>query len=115
MSRLFVANAFSISMLPDSGGMVLFAPLALAYASHLMSDGFISAVGHADTAALMSAELGVSVPVDRASIILQPEDAVIIAQYVGPRLPEGTTRLPEGAAFRWWLVSVADPAIRWAD
>jgi hypothetical protein len=29
-----------------------------------------------------------------------------VAQYVGPRLPEGTTRLPDGARIDYYLVAV---------
>ena len=31
-------------------------------------------------------------------------DALIVAQYRGPRLPEGATELPPGAKLEFWLV-----------
>lgn len=32
------------------------------------------------------------------------DDAALIGQYIGPRLPEGATELPAGATIEWWLV-----------
>jgi|ADurb_H2B_01_Slu_FD_contig_21_209177_length_564_multi_7_in_0_out_0_1 hypothetical protein len=70
-----------------------------------------SAVGHADTAVLIGKELGLNVAMNRTTVKLgsacgfkgQSEYA-LVAQYNGPRLPEGTTELPPGASFNWWLV-----------
>jgi hypothetical protein len=40
------------------------------------------------------------------SVALASGDEAVVAQYVGPRLPEGATALPEGANFSWFLVRV---------
>jgi len=64
-----------------------------------------SCVGHADVAAVLSELVGFTVPVNRVSITLQPEDTLIVGQYIGPRLPEGCSVLPEGARIDWYLVS----------
>ena len=63
-----------------------------------------SAVGHADTAAIFSTLLGRRVDTARVSVKLTPTDAALVGQYIGPRLPEGATALPEGATIEWWLV-----------
>ena len=64
-----------------------------------------SCVGHADIAAMLSRLIGVDVPVNRVSVSLQPGDTLIVGQYIGPRLPEGATALPEGAKIEWYRVS----------
>jgi hypothetical protein len=37
---------------------------------------------------------------------LAPGDVLLVGQYVGPRPPEGTTELPEGAEVRWTKVRI---------
>lgn len=63
-----------------------------------------SVVGHADTAAVFSTLLGREVGFNRESVKLSPDQILLVGQYSGPRLPEGATSLPEGAAIEWWLV-----------
>lgn len=71
------------------------------------ADNHTVIVGHADIAAIMSRKLGdMHIPVNRISADVQVGDSVLVAQYVGPRLPEGTKELPEGAEIIWLLVSV---------
>lgn len=64
----------------------------------------MSAIGHADTALLFSGILGVPLFVNRISIKLTPDIILLVGQYVGPRLQEGTTLLPEDARIEWWTV-----------
>ena len=63
-----------------------------------------SVVGHADTAAVFSAVLVRPVAVNRVSVQLDHDVLLLIGQYIGPRLPEGATTLPEGARIEWWVV-----------
>lgn len=79
--------------------------LSLGMASQL-AVGCTSCVGHADTAAIFSEVLGVPVPVARASITLEKGKEALVGQYSGPRLPEGSTTLPEGATIKWLKVTV---------
>ena len=67
-----------------------------------------SAVGHADTSAVFSGVLGVSVPCQRETVTLAIGDQAIVGKYSGPRLPEGCKSLPEGAHIRWLHVSVTN-------
>ena len=108
---LYISNAFSLSMLDreDQNGDHPRRPIALSidmvedeiiYAG----ESVVSAIGHADTAALISGILGMDLPVNRVSIKLKRGDRLLVAQYIGPRLPEGATTLPDGAAIEWWLV-----------
>ncbi len=66
-----------------------------------------SAVGHAETAAVFGSVLGMDVPAVRATIVLNKGDVALVGQYVGPRLPEGATKLPDGATIKWLVVTIA--------
>ena len=102
----YLANAFSLNMLPPQGGTVRVAPLTVEEARALLAGGFVSAVGHADTAAILTGLLGLTVEANRINVLLSPGDLLIVAQYRGPRLPEGTTTLPEGASFQFFSVTI---------
>jgi len=64
-----------------------------------------SCVGHADIASVLSGMIGFTVPVNRISVALHPGDTLVVGQYVGPRLPEGCSSLPDGAKIEWYIVS----------
>ena len=104
---MYILNAFSANMLV--GGFpasVKFTEITAAKAAD-MAEGAVSAVGHADTAALFSRVLGVEVAANRATVALYRGNVAILGQYSGPRLPEGTTELPAGAKITWLLVEVS--------
>jgi len=44
----------------------------------------------------------------RPNLVLQPEDLVVVAQYIGPRLPEGATELPANARIEYFTVQIID-------
>ena len=101
----YLANAFSLQMLPEGTGLRLLVDrLDQDAARAALSGGFASAIGHPDTAAVVGALLGRPVAVNRVSIRLTAADELYVAQYSGPRLPEGATSLPEGARIDFWLV-----------
>jgi len=112
--RLYVSNAFSLSMLgrdEQSGTPAGYTPraedtmtvarvprpvdnpreLLAAWADHGVQP--TSIVGHADTAAVLSAALDIELTPNRVSVKLAPGDVLLVGQYIGPRLPEGTTAL----------------------
>jgi len=99
-----LTNSFSINML--SGSMnVEFYKISLSMAVDLLKEyGFSSAVGHQDTANLFSNILDLDVPMNRSTVVLDQNTALIVGQYSGPRLPEGCTTLPDGARIIWWKV-----------
>jgi hypothetical protein len=99
--KKFLTNAFSIQML-ERGGLVRFEEISL---EDIPSD-VVSAVGHADTANVLTNMLGFEVPVNRISITLDTETELFVAQLVGGRLPEGTTTLPEGFSFKFYRITV---------
>jgi len=114
-------NAFSLSMIPPEKGIIEVFPLTLgevkaalqdvAVAAELGGDGIESCIGHADTAEVFGRELGLSLAANRVNILLRHEEDAIVGQYVGPRLPEGATSLPEGAEIRWILVRWISAAV----
>ena len=106
-----VANAFSLNMLTLEVGIT---DLQICPASPECireeieaAGGFTSIVGHADTAAVFSDILGLNVPCNRATFTLEEGVTLFVGQYKGPRLPEGATSLPEGAAVEWAMVVIA--------
>ena len=101
---IYVCNAFSIGMVHRQYlTRVRIQPLQR---PPVLGGGeFVSAVGHADTALLLG------VPAARISVALQPGDIAYVAQYVGPRLPEGTTELPVGARFEWSAVTITSTSL----
>lgn len=103
---IYLANAFSLSMLPSAGPVRLSViPTTNEFVgARLEENPWTSAVGHAQTAALFTEELGIEVPTNRIAVTLTNADRLFVGQYTGPRLPEGSTSLPEGAAIRWFLI-----------
>jgi hypothetical protein len=117
--KLYICNAFSLSMLDrvqqdgwnEREGVRVPRPVsdqALTDFCRLMLAGEIeweSAVGHTDTAAVFANELGLPILPNRVSVKLtDPGTRALVGQYVGPRLAEGATRLPDGATIEWWIV-----------
>jgi hypothetical protein len=101
----YVTNSFSINMI-TAAATVNFTPITAEEASHLLDNGFTSGVGHPDTAHVVSGILGKEVVPNRVNVQLTKGDLLIVAQYTGPRLPEGATTLPEGAEIKFWRVEV---------
>ena len=102
---MYLLNAFSVNMLSEFPVSVHFVEISATVMAKL-AQGSVSAIGHADTAALFSTILGVKVPCNRVSVTLKSGESALLGQYSGPRLPEGATTLPEGASIKWVLVNV---------
>jgi hypothetical protein len=101
---MLITNAFSINMLNDAADLRFSRITAQSAAELLHLENWRSAVGHADTARVMSAVLGVQIPANRVTVNYDGTEKMLVGQYKGPRLPEGATKLPEGAHIEWWLV-----------
>ena len=99
--KKFLTNAFSIQML-QKGGLVRFDEIA---PEDIPAD-VVSAIGHVDTANVLTNMLGFEVPMNRAFVTLEPDTEIYVAQLVGGRLPEGATTLPEGFSFKFYRVTV---------
>jgi hypothetical protein len=102
-----ILNAFSLNMIAAFPATIKVEEVSLDQAKGLATAGLDSAVGHADTAAVFGSVLGVQVPAARVTVSLAKGETVLVGQYRGPRLPEGTTTLPEGATIQWCLVTVS--------
>lgn len=103
---ILVGNAFSLNMLVKNS-TVRIRELDLEDARAILNTRtVVSCVGHADTAAMLGATLEVDLPMNRCSVQLVEGDDMLVGQYVGPRLPEGTTTLPEGSKVVWKYISV---------
>jgi len=112
-SQLYLANTFSINMLPRDYHNYKFLPISPFEAAailYVLRDRVTNIIGHADTAALVELVLRAQAPElelpepQRLTVQLDFLDEVLVAQYTGPRLPKGATQLPEGARIDFWLV-----------
>jgi len=101
-----LANAFSLQMVACPA-TVKFEEVTVAEVARALSSGFTSAIGHADTAAVVGNILGVEVAMNRVSVSLTAETELYVAQVVGGRLPEGCTTLPEGVAIKFIRATIA--------
>lgn len=104
---VLIGNAFSLNMLSDAYTSMTVHEIDLETVSDLLKfRPAQSCIGHADTAAIVSGLIGQPLPAERATVKLGHGDELLVAQYSGPRLEEGTTTLPEGANIKWMLVSI---------
>ncbi|MGH9890495.1 MAG: YddF family protein [bacterium] len=63
-------------------------PLTLEQGRALLRGGFTSAIGHQGAADFLSALLGVTIPVNRIRIEMQPDDSALVVRILA-RMPEG--------------------------
>ena len=99
--KKYLVNAFSIQML-KKGGLVKFEEIDT---TEVPAD-VVSAVGHADTANVLTNMLGFPVSMNRINVILDENTELYVAQLIGRRLPEGSTTLPEGFTFKFYRVTM---------
>jgi hypothetical protein len=85
--RLYIANAFSLGMLPGEVYLRVKEIDAQTTSEILKSQQFISAIGHESTAKLLTALLGVEVPYNRIQVRLQKGDRLVFQLLT--RLEEG--------------------------
>ena len=82
---MYISNAFSLSMVAPNA-TIRVSPLNVEEVAALPLE---SAIGHADTAKVVSGLIGVDLSANRANVFLKPGEKMVVAQYIGPRLPEG--------------------------
>ncbi|MGA1619573.1 MAG: STIV orfB116 family protein [Pirellulales bacterium] len=101
---MFIANAFSLQMLAtDATVSIETVDIETAQAIAVSAE---SAIGHADTAAVVSDLLGTNLAANRVNVNLNKGDQLLVAQVMGGRLPEGATTLPDGMKIAFKLVTV---------
>lgn len=111
----YLVNAWSINMLQHKRAKVDFAQISANQAVLHLSGGFQNAIGHPDTANVVHNTLAGLMAADsawpqaeRQTVKMGLDDQCVVAQYSGPRLPEGATELPEGATIQFWIVRITD-------
>ncbi len=105
---VYLTNAFSLQMIQlDKESKVTITPVTMEEVKTAIDIGFTSAIGHPDTATVLTDILGCPVASNRISIKLMPTDVLYVAQLTGGRLPEGSTQLPEGYSFAFVKITVA--------
>lgn len=77
---------FNSAILTDYGLWRLSGPISPGQARMLLADGFTSAVGHRDTACLLSDLVKVQIPMARIDANLQPGDRAVVFRLL--RRPE---------------------------
>ena len=97
-----IANAISINMLPNMciGDEVTLKIKKIKEPEAAEKANMTSVIGHPSTAAV------VGVPANRANYKFADGDTLIVAQYIGPRLEEGVTELPEGASIEYFQINL---------
>lgn len=106
---IYLANAFSLQMLGlDTPTNIKVEPISQETVECILlgDNGFTSAIGHQDTANVLSNMLGIPVAMNRISVSLTKDDILVVAQVVGGRLPEGATTLPEGVSIKFVKVQL---------
>ena len=96
----YIANAFSLQMLDTSAAVNLSVTPVTEKEFESVKSLATSAVGHQDTANVLGVKF------NRMNLQLQAGDELYVAQLVGGRLPEGSTTLPEGFAFKYLKVTL---------
>lgn len=112
--RNVIANAFSLSMIShliwdeDSiGNDQHFAGYSISIKEvppEALPENLYSVIGHPDTARVVGNILHQDIPFNRETYTAQKGDVLYVAQYAGPRLPEGATQLPDGASIRFYRI-----------
>ena len=110
MSRIILVNAFSLNMVKPE----MLTRVRMVSTTYIGNGTFdvagiehklnLQAVGHKETATLLTDMLGYPVGCTRLTLTLNEDDVLIVAQYRGPRLELGATTLPEGAAIEFVAV-----------
>ena len=107
---MHICNAFSLQMLDKLNAQIQVTPVSKDQVKNLGKQ-LVSAIGHADTAAVVSSDLGLELPTNRVNVKLADGEEIVIAQFVGGRLPEGSTTLPQGIELSYILVRVIYPTL----
>jgi hypothetical protein len=118
MKKIILANAFSLNMVEmsyqkDIRITEVAADMVAIEFCHQYEEK-INCIGHADTDTIVRGMLIKAYPSceknlplgERKTIVLDESATMYVAQYSGPRLPEGATQLPEGADIKFYAVQI---------
>jgi len=104
MTQQIIGNAFSLQMLLDPTATINVYPIKK---EDIPFDKCISAIGHQDLADYLGVEM------NRINTKLDADDVLYVAQFMGGRLPEGTTMLEaeEMGKLVFFQITVSYPII----
>jgi len=97
---------------------IIFRPISVVTAAKMIIKAirkrrFNNAVGHVTSGKMIASQLMAVTPLlkpfpkgRRHTVRLSGDDLLIVAQHIGPRLPEGAIKLPEESKIKYWLVIV---------
>lgn len=100
---MILTNAFSLQMLTNIPATITVEEVV---PSKEMLESCDNSLGHKDICDLLNGMFGTSLAPNRKSDKLSDGDTVLVAQYIGSRLPEGAITLPEGATLKFLKVTV---------
>ena len=103
---LYLTNAFSLNMISNDG-VADIRQISVDIVQDYLCFPFVNAIGHADTDVVVRKVIfgdDSGTPGQRMNVSLVNGDMCIVAQYCGPRLPEGATSLPDGATIKFYKV-----------
>ena len=102
----YILNAFSLNMVDYENYSINVEEVSLNQAKKLVI-GATSAIGHYNTANVISNKLKYKIEQNRISVELKRDDKVLVAQYKGSRLEEGATQLPKKSIIKWLVITVS--------
>ncbi len=104
--KKIIGNAFSLQMLLDPIATIMVNPIAK---EDIPFEQCESAIGHQDLADYLN------VPMNRTNTKLSNRDTLYVAQFMGGRLPEGTTMLEaeQMGLLHFFEITVSYPAIEY--
>jgi hypothetical protein len=111
--RVYLASTFSLSMLCEPYHLLecrRLEPNVAALLLYVYWGQTVNVIGSDELDEVVNSLLTQYVPhlplpkPEKLTVRLAPNDALIVAQYAGPRLEPGTTTLPEDAQITFWLL-----------
>jgi hypothetical protein len=108
---MILTNAFSLNMIEVTESETLsvkIIKISLDQAKKICINVDTNAIGHSDTDRLVRGQLNNDlIPSgERLTVQMDSTTVLLVAQYKGPRLPEGATELPEGSRIDYLVVSL---------
>ena len=103
---VILGSTFSLQMIPRENCNVNVEWITPEEANRWLDQGFLCAVGHESTAAVLSDMLRRHIEMNRIRSSMSYDDVLIVGQLISGRLPEGCTKLPDDAEFAFVKVTL---------
>ena len=88
MASLYLLSAATTPIPPGERALLLIEPLSPGEATAYLAAGYVSAVGHQETAKALSGLLGIDVPMNRIEVTMRAGDRAVRLR-MRARVPEG--------------------------